>query len=152
MKLGKIRHIVEATVFAAALSAAGLFGSQANAQAGFQGKLALPYEVHWGQATLPSGDYLLSFEHITMTMPAKLVIRDAKTLRIVAYEDIGIRDDSVKGTSALLVGRQGTQRVVYSLRIAELGTIFVYERPPAQGGALEEARQTQAIPVLVAKK
>jgi len=152
MKLGKIRHIVKATVFGATLLAAGLLGSRANAQAGFQGKVELPYEVHWGQATLPSGDYLLSFEHVTMSMPAKLVIRDAKSLRIVAYEDIGIRDDSAKGTSALLVGRQGTQRVVYSLRIAELGETFVYERPSVQGRPTEEAAQTQAVAVLVTKK
>jgi len=156
MKSGMIRHIAKATVFAATLLVAGLFESSANAQASFQGKLTLPYEVHWGMATLAPGDYLLSFEHITMSMPAKLVIRDAKSLRIVAYEDIGIRDDSTRGTSALLIGRRGSPRVVYSLRIAELGETFVYERPvyqrtPAQGDAVE-ARQTQAIPILVAKK
>lgn len=152
MKLRTTGHIAKATLFAAALLLAGLLGRQATAQEGFQWKVALAHEVRWGQATLPPGDYLLTFEHIVMRMPATLVIRDAKSLRVVAYEGIGIRDDSTKGKSALLVGTRGAERVVYSLRIAELGETFVYERSPARLSKTEEAQQLQTVPVLAAEK
>jgi len=144
------RNAFKLTVFAGVLIAACLFGVPASAQS-VQGKFTLPYETHWGQAVLPPGDYQLTFTHNSLgTM--LLVIRDAKSLRFVAYELTDVRDDSAKGPSALLIGTQGTRRAVQSLRIAELGKTFVYERPPAQGRSTEEAGQTQAVPVVVAKK
>jgi hypothetical protein len=145
-----VRHATKAALFAAVLLAACLFGSPANAQSDFQGKFTLPYETHWGKAVLPAGDYVMTFTHDN-TQPM-LMIRDAKSRLIVAYELTDVRDDSSKGPSALLIGTQGTRRAVQSLRIAELGKTFVYERPPAQGRSTEEAGQTQAVPVVVAKK
>jgi len=147
------RNAFKLVVFAGALAAC-LFGSPAGAQSVFQGKFTLSHEIQWGQAVLPAGDYGLAFTH-DGPFPV-LVVWDAKSSRVVAYESVDIRESSAKGQSALLVGRRGTQFVVYSLRIAELGETFVYEHPvlqrtPAQGGAVE-ARQTQAIPVLIAKK
>jgi len=150
MKSGIAGHIAEATLFAALL-VAGLLGSQANAQEGFRWKFALAYEVHWGQATLPSGDYLLSFEHITMRMPAALVIRDAKSLQVVAYELAGNRDDSTEGASALLITTRGKRQVVESLRIAELGETFVYERPVQRDGS-KQAHQARAVPLIAANR
>jgi hypothetical protein len=151
MKLGMTGQIAKATLFAAALLLAGLSGSQANAQAGIQWKFALANEVHWGQTTLPPGDYVLTFEHVTMRQPTTVVIRDAKNLRVVAIELVGIREDSNKGTSALVIGSRGKHQIVESLRIAELGETFVYERPVQRDGS-KEAHQTQAIPVIVAKR
>src|SRR5215472_3619683 len=137
-------------VFLAALLATCMFARGANAQfSAFEGKFTLPYETHWGKTVLPAGDYVLTFTHNTQPM---LTIRDAKSRLIVAYELTDVRDDSTKGPSALLIGTQGTRRAVQSLRIAELGETFVYERPPAQGRSTEEAGQTQAVPVVVAKK
>ena len=143
------KHSIKATLFAAALLATCLLARPANAQAGMQGKFTLPSETHWGQAVLPAGDYLLTFTRDSMgTM---LVIRNAKSDRIVAFESVNIREDSAKGEkSALLIGTRGEQRIVHSLRIAELGQVFVYHRALAR--AVEEARQTQAVPVVVAEK
>jgi len=142
------RNAFQWIVFAGVLAAC-LFGSTVSAQSDFQGKFTLPHETQWGQTALPAGDYVLAFTH-DGPFPM-LVIREAKSSRVVAYESVDIRESNAKGQSALLVGRRGTQRVVCELRIAELNEAFVYERPPAQGGEVE-ARQTQAIPVLVAKK
>jgi hypothetical protein len=143
------RNFAKGTLFAAALLATCLLAGPANAQA-IQGKFTLPYETHWGQAVLPAGDYLLTFSHDS-TGGTMLVIRNAKSLRFAAFEPTNIRED-IKGPSALLIGTQGTRRAVQSLRIAELGETFVYERPPAQGRSTEEAGQTQAVPVVIAKK
>jgi len=145
MKTNIHRNTIQVTLLAAALLATGLLGRPASAQARF----TLPHETSWGQAVLPPGDYQLTFDNHNVT--PTVVIRDAKSLRVVAYESTDVRDNSTKGTSALLIGVGGKQWVVLSLRSAELGETFVYERPPAQGGTVE-ARQTRAIPVVVAQK
>ena len=147
---GKItRYATRGTLFAAVLLATCLLARPANAQAGIQGKFTLPYETHWGQAVLPAGDYLLTFTNNSMgnTM---LVIRNARSRQFAAFESVNIRQDSGKGESALLIGSRGEQRIVYSLRIAELGQAFVYDRALAR--AVEEAQQTQSVPVVVAKR
>jgi hypothetical protein len=41
---------------------------------------------------------------------------------------------------------------VHSLRIAELGEVFVYDPDLAHGRVVEEARKTEDVPVVVAKK
>jgi len=142
-------RIVRYTLFAAVLLATAWFPQPASAQVGFQGRFTLPYEAHWGQAVLPPGDYQLTF--IYGNVSTTVAIRDANSLRMVALEPLNIREDS-KGESALLISREGSKWVVHSLRIAELGEAFLYERPPAHGGSVEEASQPQAIPVLWAKK
>jgi len=143
-----VRHATKAAVFAAMLLTASLFGTPANAQVGFQGRFTLPYEARWGQAVLPPGDYQLKF--IYGNLGTTVAIQDANSLRMVALEPLNIREDS-KGESALLISREGSKWVVHSLRIAELGEAFLYERSPAHGSTVEGVRQTQAIPVLVAK-
>lgn len=146
-----VRHATKATLFAALLLAACLFGSPANAQSNFQGKFTLQHETRWGQAVLPPGDYQLTIADNNQGAKM-LVLFDATNHRQIAVELAGIREGSSKGASALLIGRQGTQRVVHSLRIAELGETFVYERPSTQGRPFEEADQTRAVAVLVTKK
>jgi hypothetical protein len=142
------KHLLKAVVVASALLATCLFGGSANAQS-FKGKFTLPSETHWGQAVLPAGDYQLRFTQNSFGTEM-LVIQNAKSRRIVAFEPVNIREDSTKGESALLITTRGHQRIVHSLRIAELGQAFVYDRALAR--AAEEARQTQDVPVVVAQK
>jgi len=151
MKLNLTRNASRLTLFAAALLATTLFAGRANAQSSFQGKFTLQHETRWGQAVLPAGNYLLSFDH-NSEIPGLLVIRDAKSLRFVAYEPANNAQDSSGGGSALLVSVRGSQQNVQALRIAELGQVFVYDRALADRREVEEARQTQAVPVIVAKK
>lgn len=145
-----VRSITKVTLLAVTLGATLLFASAANAQfSTVEGRFTLPYEAHWGHAVLPPGNYQLTFTD-NNTSPM-LVIRDTKNLRVVAFEPIQNREGS-KGESALLIASRGKQHVVQSLRIAELGEAFVYERQPAPGRTAEEARNTEAVPVIVAKK
>lgn len=151
MKAKIARHAVKVTLFTVALLATCLFSGSASAQAGLRGKFTLPFETHWGKAVLPAGQYLLySFDG--NDIPEMWAIRDAKTLRVVALELVGIREDRPAGESALLISTRGTQHVVYALRIAELGPVFVYDPGLARGTAVEEARRTQTVPVVVAQK
>jgi hypothetical protein len=149
MKTNTQPNTIRATVLAAGLLATALISGPAKAQGNLQGKFTLPQETRWGQAVLPAGDYQLTFSRDATGKG--VVIRDAKSGRIVAFESIQVREDSAGGESALVIGNRGTQRVVYSLQLADLGESFVYERAAHRREA-EEARQTQTVPVLVAKK
>ena len=140
------QYATRTAVLAAVLLTAGLVGSVANAQSTFQGKFTLPYATQWGKATLQPGDYLLTF-YGEGTM---LVIRDAKSQRVVAFEPINDREDCGEGGSALIISATGEQHVVRSLRISELGEAYVYSRPSAR--EMEEARKTGAVPIVVAEK
>jgi hypothetical protein len=150
MKPNITRNATKLTLFAAALLATILFAGSANAQSPFKGKFTLTHETRWGKAVLPAGDYILSSD-ANNKIPGLLVIRDAKSLHAVAYEPINNAQDSTGGESALLIAVRGSQRVVHSFRVAELGQTFIYDRTLARR-AVEEARQPQAIPVIVAKK
>lgn len=149
MKLDITRNATRLTFFAAALLATALFAGGANAQSPFKGKFTLQHETRWGRAVLPAGHYTVTFDNHFSQL---LVIRDAKTLRAVAYEPTNDRQDSGEGGSALLIGVRGSQPVVHSFRLAELGETFVYDPALASRSAVEEARQAQAVPVIVAKK
>ncbi len=148
MKLNTTQNAARLTVFAAALLATILLAGSANAQSTFKGKFTLQHETRWGQAVLPAGHYLVTFDNHISNM---LVVRDAESGHAVAYEPLNNRQDSGKGGSALLIGARGSQPVVHSFRVAELGQTFIYDRTLARR-AVEEALQPQAIPVIVAKK
>ena len=120
----------------------------ANAAPLYRGRFTLPYEVRWGQAVLPAGDYLLRFEDVSTRV--FVVIKDAKNGKDVAMlATLAISD--AKGRSALLIASEGNQQVVHSLRLAELGEVFVYETA-LSARDLREANAMQALPVLAAKK
>lgn len=149
MKLNITRNTTRLTFFAAALLATSLFAGTANAQSPFKGKFTLTQETRWGQAVLPAGHYIVTFDDHFSDM---LIVRDAKSLRAVAYEPSNNRQGSGEGGSALLIGVRGSQPVVHSFRLAELGETFIYDLALASRSAVEEARQAQAVPVIVAKK
>src|SRR5215472_3223505 len=52
-----------------------------------------------------------------------------------------LKFSEVQGTSALLIANDGDQRVVHSLRLAELDEVFIFEPALARGvGGVREAR------------
>ncbi len=124
---------------------------QANAQfTVFEGKFTLQQETRWGQAVLPAGDYLVSLP----TAGADIVatVRDARSKRTVAWVALPSRGDINAGSSALLVATRGTQQVIYSFRVAELGVVFVSDPALAHAERVGEAQKPQLVPVVVAKK
>ncbi len=153
MKFNIARHITKMTLLGIAAAAVYLSASVVAAQSvPFRWEFTLPYEAHWGRATLPSGDYVLTFEYVTMHEPPTAVVRDAKSLRIVAYEPLGIREDSTKGDSALLIATRRGRRIIHSLRIAQLGQVFVYDPALAHAHVVEQVGDTPVVPVVVAEK
>jgi hypothetical protein len=149
MKSTIIRHVTTATLLGAALVVVCFSAVTANARSAVRGKFTLPYEVRWGRAVLPAGDYL--FTYTEDSSHPTVVVRDANTFRTVALERVDVQESGAKGESALLIGTRGEHRVVHSLRIAELGQVLVYDPALGRARVVEEVRQARAIPIVVAK-
>jgi hypothetical protein len=114
------------------------------------GRFTLPYEVRWGHAVLPSGDYLLGFQEFGGRV--FVLIRDAKSGKDIALlAPLGTSD--AKGTSALLIADKGNHRIVDSLRLAKLGKVLIYAPAIARGpGDIRGAHKVQSLPVVATNK
>jgi hypothetical protein len=80
-----------------------------------------------------------------------VVIQDAKSGKDVAYLT-PVTTSEAHGASALLITDEG-ERVVHSLRVAELAEMFIYE--PAlvrKTKDVREAHKIQTLPIVAAKK
>ena len=142
-----------AKLLAAALVATALLAATTmNATPPFQGKFSLPYEVRWGRAMLPAGEYWLRVDYVG---PATIVtVQRAESGKKVAMllSPVSEEDKNTKDGSALLIASKGGQRIVHSLKLAELREVFIYDPSLARGrGTTKEARQTQPVRVLAAK-
>jgi hypothetical protein len=127
-----------------------LWASVANAAPLYRGRFSLPYEVRWGHVVLPAGEYLLRFVDIQTRV--FVVIQDAKSGKEVAYLAPKTKSET-QGKSALLIADKSNQRVVHSLRLAELGEVFIYEPALARGAEnVREAQIVQTLPIVAAKR
>jgi hypothetical protein len=127
-----------------------LWASAAIAAPRYRGRFSLPYEVHWGHAVLPAGEYLLRFEDLQTRV--FVVIQDAKSGKEVAYLAPKTKSEAL-GKSALLIADKSNQRVVHSLRLAELGEVFIYEPGLARRAEnVREAQIAQTLPIVAAKR
>jgi hypothetical protein len=127
-----------------------LWAGLANAAPLYRGRFTLPYEVRWGQAVLPAGDYLLRF--VDVQTRVFVVIQDANNGKDVAYL-APVTKTEAKGTSALLLADEGDQSVVHSLRLAELAEVFIYEPTLVRGTRdVREVQTMQTLPVVAMKK
>jgi hypothetical protein len=145
----KVLNKTKVVLFASLLLATCLFAGTVNAQS-FQGKFTLHHTARWGQAVIPAGEYRFTMD--PGAEPALVVIYDANNGRRVAFVTSGITEGNAKGNSALLIGRRGNQREIYSFRLAELGETFVYDPALAHHRGVEEANGTETVPVMNAKK
>jgi len=123
--------------------------SAASAQPLVRGSFTLPYEVHWGKAVLPAGDYSISIEHADR--PA--AVRTA-TGRIVAFVMPRSFDDAHQDqSSALIITKAENQRVVRAFNWREGNRLFIY-RPFTDAERRQSASgdASEAVPIRVAKK
>jgi hypothetical protein len=150
MKLSNGLSTIKVVFFASVLLATCLSASSANAQSAFNGKFTLTENTHWGHGVLPAGDYELSIA--STGLPSMVVIRDATSGKKVATLFPQVRELSTTGENELLMGTQGKRRVIYSLRLPELGMVFISDPALARGGENEGAGKTQVVPVIVANK
>ena len=148
MKLTKGLSTVQLLMLALLISL--LCVSAAHAAPLYRGKFTLPYPVRWGQKLLPAGEYQLKFRDVQTSV--FVVLQDAKSGKDVAYL-LPVTNSDAQGTSALLIAYDGDQRVVHSLRLAELDEVFIFEPALARSvGDVREAHTMLSLPVVAMKK
>jgi hypothetical protein len=144
----KILHPTSFRAFLAALAAICVFTLAANAQPTFVGKFTLPYEVHWGQAVLPAGQY--SIQMNSVTGPA--MITSANGSRTV-FTRTPTLADSDKGGKRLTITNLGNERRVRSMNLPQLGKMVIFAPlTKSEREATAKANQTDTVPVVTAEK
>lgn len=111
------------------------------------GEFTLPFEVHWGKAILPPGDY--SFTVANAGTATLITIRGKKQSAFVMTASTA--DCNSCGSSALLILRTGKERSVQALRLAKLGVVLYYSPRRGVEELIAQAPKTlERVPVLVA--
>jgi hypothetical protein len=142
-----IQHPTSWKAFLGLLIATCAFAAAAYAQPTFAGRFTLPYEVHWGQAVLPAGDY-----SIRMGSAGPAVI-SAKNGTMSVFTQPPIMADSEKGGTSLTITRQGNERTVRSLNLPQLGKLVVFAPlTKAEREISAKAGHVDTVPVVTAQK
>lgn len=113
----------------------------------FTGKFRLSTQVR-NTAVLQPGDYTVTVENYGR--PAYAIVRDSAG-RSVARFMCQILDEQTSARNELFLRQKDGQFRVYGLNLGNLGTTLVYDPALAREAALD-ARVTQAVPVIVAKR
>jgi hypothetical protein len=153
MKANYPRDSANWTAFLGVLLGVCLLATAVHADSLFIGTFKLTNEVHWGDALLGPGTYSLTLDQPARAMPI-ITVRDARSGRIVARTIAsGLNHARDRGDSKLLIAVRGNVRAVSAVRLAGIGEVFQKARPFAAGGGnVEEARNSEEIPVAAAKK
>jgi hypothetical protein len=114
----------------------------------FRGKFTLTSEVLWGKSVLSPGDYTVAVGSASGSTWA--LVRDGKGRPIARFKS-GIDSGEKPADNALLIKEKAGQLHVYSLAIATLGRVLVYD-PALAREAVLEARAPQTVPVMFAKR
>jgi hypothetical protein len=114
----------------------------------FTGKFTLTTQVQWDKTVLQRGDYTITIG--SSSMPTFALIRDNKG-RPVARFVSGIDGGPTSAGNVLLIREKSGQPRVYSLALASLGKVLVYD-PALAREAVLEARAPQMVPVMLAKR
>jgi hypothetical protein len=122
---------------------------QAHAVApAFVGNFTLTQPTHWGGTVLPAGSYTISLR--SNAMPAIVLITDSKGHHVAQFVS-GIVSGNTGTRNALFVKEKGGHPYVYSLQLASLNRVLIYDVSLAQEAVLE-ARAPQTVPVMLAKR
>jgi hypothetical protein len=131
-----------------------LFASALNAQQAsplFRGNFTVPYEVRWGKATLPAGDY--SFLVSSANPRHRVTVRGEKQSWIIVPAGTSACRSCEDST---LIVRPGEERpTIFALRLAKVGAdrsgLHIYFGSRKAGEeAVRASRDVQRIQVLLA--
>ena len=120
-------HLKLLTKFIIAVLALGALATCGNAQNAYQGKFTLPFEAHWGNVTLPAGDYTFALR--SASAPYVLHIQGGATFTNTFIMAITADPRVVSGHAQLnLVDIAGAQSIE-TFEAPELGLTFSYSTP-----------------------
>jgi hypothetical protein len=131
-----------------ALAGAVVFAGLASAQTA-GGRFTLPFEAHWGPATLPAGDYSFTLDKLG---PGSIVqlSRGTKTVALVMSPSYSMESS---GPTALTVVRNSAGNTVRDLRLPEFGVVLHYApHKPGRASAAAEREIAQMIPITTSGK
>jgi hypothetical protein len=133
-----------------AMLTACMGASLANAKT-VQGSFTLPFEVRWGQAVLPPGNYSFTLNSSAGSVASAVIVRGEDDATSIILSPM--HDSCFSGKSALIVEREGEGGTVRSLRLVEAGLVINYPAPKAKRQVLAQApKLIQSLPVLMAQK
>jgi hypothetical protein len=131
------------------LIATFVFTAAASAEPTFAGKFRLPYEVHWGQAVLPAGDYVIRMD--ATASPAKITPANGSSAGM--YTEYPLVQDSHTSGMYLTITHETNQRRVRSLNLPQFGKVIVFAPlTKSEREAYAKAGQVNTVPVITAKK
>jgi len=134
------RHSKLVSNAAAAALALGALATGGNAQDSLQGKFTLPFETHWGNATLPSGDY--TFTLPSNSAPYRFYIQGQGANAII--QAIATEQTVASERPQLNIVNTGDVHTVQTFEAPALGVTFSWTPTPKHQGP-KEARQ-KAVP------
>jgi len=114
----------------------------------FTGKFKLINQIQWDKTILQPGEYTITIA--TSSTPISAVVRDRKGRPIGRFVT-GIDSGNISARNALFICEKGGQLHVYSLALASLGKVLVYDRALAQEAVIQ-ARASQTVPVMFTKR
>jgi hypothetical protein len=134
----------------AAAIAAGLSVGSASAQPLVKGTFILPYEVHWGKAVLPPGQYSITIDDPLRPAMVSNTLTGARRAVVMARAlGVAAKDQP----TALLITKIENERFVRSFNWREGNQRFIYraltgtERTP-----LTSAREPVTVSIVMAQK
>ena len=136
----RARHCKLFTKVSVAALALGALATSGKAQNAYQGKFTLPFETHWGGATLPAGDY--TFTLASTDSPYRLYIHGQAGNAIIMASAADKKAVS-RHAQLNLVDIADVQNVE-TFEVPELGLTFSYATPKQKHMGGKEARQKMA--------
>jgi hypothetical protein len=135
-----VRHVKLFTKVGVAALALGALATNGNARSGYQGKFTLPFETHWGGATLPAGDY--TFTLTTPSAPYTLYIQGPAGNAIIMADSAN--ENVISGHAQLNLVDIADAQNVATFEAPELGLTLSYPTPQQKHLGRNEARQKVA--------
>jgi len=134
------RHLKLVAKVGAAALALGALATNGNAQNIYEGKFTLPFETHWGIATLPAGDY--TFVMSSASSRYRLYIRGERVNAMIMA--VATDQRVVAGHAQLNLVDIADTQTVKTFDAPELGKTFVYWTPAQKHMGRKEAHQKAA--------
>ena len=133
----------------AAAIAVGLSVGSASAQPLVKGTFTLPYEVHWGKAVLPPGQYSITIDDARRPSLVSNTVTGERRAFVMARA----LSDAMKGQpTGLLITKIENERRVRSFNWREGNQSFIYRALTKTELTLGSASEPVAVAVLMAQR
>jgi len=116
---------------------------QAQSRVTFRGKFTLPYEVRWGKAVLPAGDYSITISSGT-SLPDFVTVRSKEKTAVILVGETS-KCDACQGE--LLVVQSGGQRAIRELALPGYRSVFYHAKPDVPRDELGKEKGIERIRV-----